>query len=529
MFVLFETSAGYALFKVLDESKLEEVENIYQEFQSVDAAKKVVKLKDFHKFEDTQVALEDCTKILEGGVPKSLKKFLKNNIINKDIQDQLAVTDKTVGKAISDKLGIEILYSKATKELVRGIRAHITSLVKGLSDTDLRNMNLGLAHSMSRYKIAFSVDKIDTMIIQAIGLLDDLDKEINNYSMRLKEWYGWHFPELAKHVTDNVVYAKLVQAIGIKTKVATMDLAEICPEEIEQTVKNEAEISMGTEMSEEDELYLKSLASQILSMCEYRASLSDYLTQRMNAIAPNLTIMVGELVGARLIAHAGSLIKLAKYPASTIQVLGAEKALFRAIKKNQRTPKYGLIYHASLVGQSNGNIKGKISRALAAKCALSVRVDALGESPDASVGLQAKTYIETRMRNLESGKFAKVSGSGKQNQQKYTPGNNSGFQKGSYNQSNDVQMDDDSTAKSGGMTFVKAKTSAGADLSAAKGDDDSSSSDDEVVPIAKKSKKIKKEKKEKKEKKKKEKKEKKDKKDKKKKKSMEIDSDSSSD
>ena len=113
----------------------------------------------------------------------------------------------------------------------------------------------------------------------------------------------------------------------------------------------------------------------------------------MAAIAPNLTVLVGELVGARLIAHAGSLVNLAKAPASTIQILGAEKALFRALKTKHETPKYGLIYHASLIGQAPPKCKGKISRVLAAKCALSTRVDALGESSDATIGLEGRMKV----------------------------------------------------------------------------------------------------------------------------------------
>merc|ERR1711916_243799 len=119
----------------------------------------------------------------------------------------------------------------------------------------------------------------------------------------------------------------------------------------------------------------------------YRGQLYDYLKSRMASVAPNLTVMVGELVGARLISHAGSLMNLAKHPASTVQILGAEKALFRALKSKHETPKYGLIYHASLVGQSAPKFKGKISRVLAAKTALAIRVDALGESSGASIGI----------------------------------------------------------------------------------------------------------------------------------------------
>jgi nucleolar protein 58 len=139
----------------------------------------------------------------------------------------------------------------------------------------------------------------------------------------------------------------------------------------------------------------------VIALSEYRAQLWEYLKNRMQAIAPNLSVMVGELVGARLIAHAGSLMNLAKQPASTVQILGAEKALFRALKAKHDTPKYGLIYHASLVGQAQPKHKGKISRVLAAKCALSIRVDALGDTDGATIAVDARQKVEERMRQLE--------------------------------------------------------------------------------------------------------------------------------
>lgn len=143
----------------------------------------------------------------------------------------------------------------------------------------------------------------------------------------------------------------------------------------------------------------------MVALSDYRIQLFEYLKQRMNAIAPNLTVMVGELVGARLISHAGSLINLAKHPASTIQILGAEKALFRALKTKTDTPKYGLIYHASLIGQAGPKAKGKVSRVLAAKTALAVRYDAFNESehtnPD--LALESRAKVEARIRQLEGG------------------------------------------------------------------------------------------------------------------------------
>merc|ERR1712083_1177375 len=160
-------------------------------------------------------------------------------------------------------------------------------------------------------------------------------------------------------------------------------------EEVEEKVKEAAEISMGTEISEEDITNIKHLCLQVVEIQEYRGQLYEYLKNRMMAIAPNLTQLVGELVGARLIAHAGSLMNLAKQPASTIQILGAEKALFRALKTKHDTPKYGLIYHASMVGQAGAKTKGKISRMLAAKSSLAARYDVLGG--DVSTEMKYKT------------------------------------------------------------------------------------------------------------------------------------------
>ena len=209
-------------------------------------------------------------------------------------------------------------------------------------------------------------------------------------------------------MNDNAQYSKLVLTCGYRSKFRENDLSQILEEEsIETAVKEAAEVSMGTEISDLDIINIQSLAEQVLSLTEYRIQLFDYLKNRMNAIAPNLTILLGELVGARLISHSGSLMNLAKQPASTVQILGAEKALFRALKTKHDTPKYGLIYHASLVGQAAPKHKGKISRVLAAKAALATRVDALTDEttdhPDTTIGYEGRAKVEARLRQLEGG------------------------------------------------------------------------------------------------------------------------------
>ncbi len=175
MLVLFETPAGFAVFKLLDEKKLKQTDDLYKDFQTVDAAKKVVKLKMFEKFEDTTEALASATAAVEGKMSKGLKKMLKK-IVAKEAQEKLAVADAKLGNSIQNKLNLQCVYDSKVAELMRCIRSQMNGLISGLPEKDMAAMSLGLAHSLSRYKLKFSPDKIDTMIVQAVSLLDDLDK-----------------------------------------------------------------------------------------------------------------------------------------------------------------------------------------------------------------------------------------------------------------------------------------------------------------------------------------------------------------
>eukprot|EP00753_Platysulcus_tardus_P008157 PLAT157.3.p1 GENE.PLAT157.3~~PLAT157.3.p1 ORF type:complete len:532 (+),score=348.89 PLAT157.3:23-1618(+) len=402
MLVLFDTAAGFALFKVLDEGSLSSVDDLTTAFQSPDGAARTVKLKAFKRFKDTTEALAAATASIESQLGKGLKKFLKKQIVKKSLSDELIVADKKLGGLIKTELGIECLHSNETMELLRGIRLQLDSLL-GEEASELDMMVLGLAHSLSRYKLKFSADKMDTMIVQAINLLDDLDKEVNNYAMRSREWYGWHFPEMGKIVVDNLQYCRVILKMGFRAGCKSCDFSDVLSADVEEQLKEAAERSMGSEITDSDLANVSGLCTQVIDLSEYRAQLFEYLQQRMTAIAPNLTVLVGELVGARLIAHVGSLMNLAKQPASTVQIIGAEKALFRALKNDQQTPKYGLIYHASIIGQTPTQYKGKISRVLAAKTALAVRVDALGDQDEPTIGLEGRATVENRLRMLEGG------------------------------------------------------------------------------------------------------------------------------
>ncbi|KAI5367429.1 putative nucleolar protein Nop56/Nop58 [Septoria linicola] len=414
LFILTETSAGYALLKAKDK-KLLKRDDLAQEASTAEGVCGLLKMKEFHKFNSAASALEEAAALTEGKVTPTLAGMLDK--IKDEKKVSLAVADPKLANAIGKLPNLQItpVSDSSTADIYRAIREHLPSLIPGLMPEDINTMSLGLSHSLSRHKLKFSPDKVDTMIIQAIALLDDLDKELNTYAMRVKEWYGWHFPEMARIINDNLAYSRVILTMGMRTNAADTDLSDVLPEEIETAVKAAAEVSMGTEITDDDLDNIKALAEQVVGFTEYRAQLSAYLSARMQAIAPNLTTLVGELVGARLIAHAGSLMNLAKSPASTVQILGAEKALFRALKTKHDTPKYGLIYHASLIGQASGKNKGKIARMLATKSTLGLRVDALSdwgqagkgeeeeptEEEKSAIGVQGRAAIERRLQALE--------------------------------------------------------------------------------------------------------------------------------
>merc|ERR1719413_276900 len=144
-------------------------------------------------------------------------------------------------------------------------------------------------------------------------------------------------------------------------------------------------------------------ASRVIGITEYRKELSTYLRSKMSVVAPNLAVLIGDTVGARLISHAGSLTNLAKCPASTVQILGAEKALFRALKTKGNTPKYGLIFHSTFIGRAQQKNKGRISRYLANKCSIASRIDCFSDEATTIFGEKLKDQVEERLAFLTEG------------------------------------------------------------------------------------------------------------------------------
>ncbi|KRY12972.1 Nucleolar protein 58, partial [Trichinella patagoniensis] len=406
MLLLYETASGYAIFRISEKFNLTKVDDLWSEFESPDKARQFVQLVNFRKFSDINQSLKSTMDVMENKCSKTLKKVIKKFVLP-EIQEKLAVADAKLGNLIQEKFpGISCLSNSKITELFRGVRSNLNALLVDIPRRELENMAVALAHNMSRHKLKFTAEKIDMMIVQAIGLHDDLDRELNNYAMRCREWYGWHFPELGKCISDHLLYAQIVERIGFRECAPMTNLSDLLSEDLQKKVKKMSLHSLGTEISTTDLKSIKLLCKQIIEISKYRTELGNYLRARMFSLAPNLASLTGEIIGARLIARAGSLLGLSKMSASTIQIIGAEKALFRAIKTKRDTPKYGLIYHAQIISTVPQKLKGKVARMLANKATLAVRYDALSEHTDDGdmniLGLEQRAILEKRIKALET-------------------------------------------------------------------------------------------------------------------------------
>ena len=396
MHLLLESASGFALL----DCKQDKVQSV-----DLQVFGKSVKLVAFQPFTSGKEALSTLESISDHKLPECLKNFLllhlaKNTTLG--CEKNMASLLSSSFKCNADDHTFQMLRS-ARQLLPKFLSSHVES-------GDIEKAQLGLGHAYSRTKVQFNVNKVDNMIIQSIALLDQLDKDINTFAMRAREWYSWGFPELANIIKDHALYSRLLLVIQDKTDLTDKKIDDIktlvMDDGLLQQIIKACNSSFGQDLSSADIVSISAFAKKVVDLFEYRTELSKYLQERMHGVAPNLSALIGELVGARLIAHAGSLTNLSKCPASTVQILGAEKALFRALKKKGNTPKFGLLYHSSFIGRAQTQFKGRVSRFLANKCTIASRIDCFSEQEQVSdvFGRAMKEQVEERLNNLNEGK-----------------------------------------------------------------------------------------------------------------------------
>jgi nucleolar protein 56 len=336
---------------------------------------------------------------IETGKIEDVKSLI--SLLQKAGFDQFIFENVSIASEAHERLKIKTEIAKLSD--VEALRARMeqialeTGFTKDEKALSVWNHNVSL--ELAKLKIKGASEKRDLIIAQAIQTLDDLDRTVNLFMGRLREWYGIHFPELDRLIEKHETYARLVMNLGYRDNFSFEALEkEGLPKERIENVANVAEASMGADIAEYDLSEIRALSKNVLELYELRKRMENYVDKTMEEVAPNTRAIAGALLGARLIALAGSLRNLAVKPASTIQVLGAEKALFRSLKTGARPPKHGLIFQHNLLHDAKRWQRGKIARVLAGKLAIAVRADAFGGKFVAD-GLKAD--IEKRLKEIK--------------------------------------------------------------------------------------------------------------------------------
>ena len=321
---------------------------------------------------------------------------LKSSGFNEFIFDNIKLEAVT-----ASKLEFKTSSKRISLEL-KSFRLHLESHLKEVgiimtSEEILKQYKI-ISEELTKSQVSQVSGYSDKIIIQVITILDMIKKSISLFSSHLREWYGLHFPELTdKIVEDNILLAKLVSVIGSRENYTYENIKmnfDIKENKI-NLLKKYASESMGADL---DLSLIQNYANQIISIELYRQELEIYLEELMEKAAPNINALIGSLIGAKLISKAGSLQKLAYMPASRIQLLGAEKALYRFLKTGEKRPKHGLIFQWNQTRSAKPWIRGKIARVVAGKVGLSAKVDYFsGEF----IGDQLSDAIEKKIKEIE--------------------------------------------------------------------------------------------------------------------------------
>jgi len=327
---------------------------------------------------DPQETAERLRKIEEGTVIEEIAVLVDK--LRAKGYTHFVFENQEMARSAREKLSIEVAVERSS-EAGKRLRENLEKFALDLEFVEKPEQLRVLVHNVSielaKMKVKTTVERRDLLVAQAVQTVDDLDKSLNIFMSRLREWFGLHYPELDRLLDKHETYARLVVNLGTRENFTAENLEkEGLPKAKSQAIAKVAVASMGADLSDEDLNQIQGMCRNVLELYGVRQSLEKYVDSVMEEVAPNTRTIGGSLLGARLVALAGGLLNLAKLPASTVQVLGAEKALFRSLKTKARPPKHGIIFQHPLIHDAKRWQRGKIARALAGKLAIAARVDA---------------------------------------------------------------------------------------------------------------------------------------------------------
>lgn len=229
---------------------------------------------------------------------------------------------------------------------------------------------------VARAEVHEALSERESLLVPTVQLLEEMDAVLNTLSGRMREWYGVHFPELGRRVDDHREYARIIKTFGDRSRITVQGLQELSFKKKDaERIVTAAQASMGAALDLDDVARVQSFVENLLSLYRGRDELTEYVSGLTEEIATNVAYLAGPVLGAKLIQKAGSLRRMAMMPSSTIQVLGAEKAMFRALKTNAKPPKHGLLFQHPYVHGAPRGRRGNRARSLAAKIAIAARAD----------------------------------------------------------------------------------------------------------------------------------------------------------
>ena len=354
-------------------------------FIAFDENLKIVKYKLFKEDEivSNLIKLEE-NEILEEEI-ELINELSSADSVEESSQDNNIIIETTKRKSqFKDLESFENIEIQSPNKAGDYLRENLEDILVEIGfieeDSDYREI-INYYERLAIEQIKKSSQEEDKLLIQAINSVDDIDESISKLVERIRDWYTIYFPEMDT-ISNNETYIKLI---------AESENREDIIENFNEYFNDTVEYSSGADIEEFDLEMLKRFAESIYSLQKSRKELEVYIDSKMEAIAPNLRDLLGATLGAKLIAHIGSIKRLATYPASVIQIMGAEKAIFRHLKTGERPPKHGLIFqHPSVRGAKWWN-RGKIARTLALKITFAVRKDVFSGEFDPSI---AEDYLK---------------------------------------------------------------------------------------------------------------------------------------
>jgi len=319
---------------------------------------------------------EKLVKQRNGQITDEIDKVVRE-LHEKGLQE-IIINNPGLASSIRDKYDIGAGVTGPTKAS-RGLRSRFYNLAKdllSLEKSDLYALNHEVSQLIAREKVRESMSDRVNMLIQTVQLLSDLDDIVNSLSNRLVEWYSLHFPELERILKDHLIYSKIVRNIGRREDILETGLGDMGVDERKvRRIIDSAKTSMGAPINSYDLRNIQSLAEENIRLYGYREGLREYISDISEHIAPNTAKLAGPILAGKLIEKAGGLKELALLPASSIQVMGAEKAMYRAIKTGAKPPKHGVIFQHPHVHSAGRGERGKKARELAGKIAIAARAD----------------------------------------------------------------------------------------------------------------------------------------------------------